>query len=769
MSERPLALIQGFDLWSRAVFEDTDLDPDDAVVRLAYLDDAPAEEGDDEGIDLPPLLGLARDPWCRIYIALADEGRVLRLTPRAGQPDRLEILFAPASEMVGDFQLEADPGAGLVDPVALAVDNDGRLFIVEGSARRLRLFDLLDRRLLRTVQLPHEVRAMGSDGELVLLLSDARLGRLDAFSEPEFFDLPEAAQGADAMALDTQGVPWLLLDRGSADARVLPLRHRPGVGLVAGDATSVPRASALVWRDGELIVARGPGESFRRFQDSGRGMAEDAPLDAPGYLGNGIILDSEGRVRYWSGSGLARVRPTRRRFVPRGRVTGFALDAGDFQNTWGRLFIDACIPKGTRLLVHCLTLDDLPPGELRIAPAPPANYAAIDIPHAHRTPPLPPAELVADIEPAQILHKRAGGRELAWSDPELQAPFETYEAPVVAAPGRWLWVVLELIGGARATPRVRGLRTEIQGHDLMRRLPRVYSTDPGPADFLQRWLATLDGPLHGLELQAAARHLLLDPAATPAEALPWLAGFVGLALDQRWSEAARRTLIKEANWLFRFRGTVPGLTRMLAIYLELDESRPPVIIEHFKVRGLGGALVGSSDALASNSVLGAGFRVGGTLGSDNETSVLGQSLDAAVDTAAHRFTVVLPLQLDQEQMAVVESILDQHRPAHTLYDICSLDAGMRIGFALYAGLTSLIGRGSGFGVFSVGGSLLGRQDLVGGGPRYSGVLGRIGGIRVEDPVAEAADWRQSCQPTGPDRPGNRVPWVGATDCGGGDA
>ena len=43
-----------------------------------------------------------------------------------------------------------------------------------------------------------------------------------------------------------------------------------------------------------------------------------------------------------------------------------------------------------------------------------------------------------------------------------------------------------------------------------------------------------DSLLHDLDQRAARRDVLVDPAATPAEALPWLASFVGLVLDDRW-------------------------------------------------------------------------------------------------------------------------------------------------------------------------------------------------------------------------------------------
>src|SRR4029077_17646814 len=100
----------------------------------------------------------------------------------------------------------------------------------------------------------------------------------------------------------------------------------------------------------------------------------------------------------------------------------------------------------------------------------------------------------------------------------------------------YLWVFLGLGGNGRFTPRIRALRAEYPSHDLLRRLPRVYSREPVAASFLRRTLATLEGVLGQLELGSDLRQALVEPAATPPESLPWLAGFLGLALDGRWPE-----------------------------------------------------------------------------------------------------------------------------------------------------------------------------------------------------------------------------------------
>jgi hypothetical protein len=58
-------------------------------------------------------------------------------------------------------------------------------------------------------------------------------------------------------------------------------------------------------------------------------------------------------------------------------------------------------------------------------------------------------------------------------------------------------------------------------------------------------------------------------------------------------------------------------------------------------------------------------------------------------------------------------VLDVHRPAHTLVDVCSVGTGMRVGRGLHLGLISLIGRTGGFTTLRLGEGRLGRGGIVG--------------------------------------------------------
>ena len=119
--------------------------------------------------------------------------------------------------------------------------------------------------------------------------------------------------------------------------------------------------------------------------------------------------------------------------------------------------------------------------------------------------------------------------------------------------------------------------------------------------------------------------------------------------------------------------------------------------------------------MMSSSVLGAGFRIGGAIGKD-ETQILTGNVADAFATNAHRFALIIPAALTAEQHAVVAQILELHRPAHTLVEVCTVGAGMRVGRGLHVALTSLIGPSGGFTQLQLGGNaLIGRGAILGRG------------------------------------------------------
>ena len=99
-------------------------------------------------------------------------------------------------------------------------------------------------------------------------------------------------------------------------------------------------------------------------------------------------------------------------------------------------------------------------------------------------------------------------------------------------------------------------------HPLVERLPAVLQDD----EFCRRLVGALDEALAPAIGALDCLDTYLDPQLAPEDFVDWLAGWVGLVVDENWPEERRRQLVQEAVGLYRRRGTVEGLVRHVALY-----------------------------------------------------------------------------------------------------------------------------------------------------------------------------------------------------------
>jgi phage tail-like protein len=591
-----------------------------------------------------------------------------------------------------------------------AVDGRQRLYVADACDRSIKVVDLWARRLLRR----HAVGAAGSgerrpvdvaaDGSCVMALVDG---------PPALLLLDGRRDPSRGPALEQPCYPW--------DLRPARIAVRGGLVLVLWSTVTddrnieavvcrpdgsldlhLPGATDLdVGPDGTVVVARAPGQPFRRWELRQEQWIEIEPLRAEGYDGGAVSVAPNGRVAYttsearWPGwtwtSGSAAT------FAASGEVRTYRLDSGSYRTRWGRVFLEGCVPAGASVSLRFVTSDE----DDVVDPLERERPDRGGLPPAAGGPPLPSQELLDGLSEPSALFERT-------TPPWPGEPAGTvYETPVRAAAGRYLWVVARLTGTAHATPRITALRVEAPGHRLDRALPSTWTAAEGDAAYLQRFLAPAEGLLHDLDSRAAARSVLVDPTATPDEALAWLGSFVGVALDARWPEDARRELVASAVDLFRIRGTVGCLERILRLYLRL----PLVVVENWRLRGLGGGVLSAPPTGPRPPAVGAGTPLAGQLG---RFAVGG--LEAGKDgytSTAHRFTVLVGTELGQDWLDVVQHIVDTFKPAHTLGEICQLGNGMRLGSSTRIGLSSFVGPSAAWGPAVVGRVDVGGDGIVG--------------------------------------------------------
>jgi phage tail-like protein len=174
----------------------------------------------------------------------------------------------------------------------------------------------------------------------------------------------------------------------------------------------------------------------------------------------------------------------------------------------------------------------------------------------------------------------------------------------------------------RKLPRNEERELPYAADDYLALLPPIFHDDR----FLRRYLLIFKAILGPLDRQIAQISYYFDPLVAPEQLLPWLAGWVDLALDDRWPDMRRRELIREASVLYRWRGTRRGLSDYLRIYTGVE----PRIVEQGQERRERG--------------------------------------DAPVP--AHTFRVIIETpDLATVDRALVERIIEQEKPAHTSYQL----------------------------------------------------------------------------------------------------
>ncbi|SEP63828.1 phage tail protein domain-containing protein [Solimonas aquatica] len=704
--------------WLRCGFDDAALSED--IVTLAPQTQAALSSADPAPY-LDGYAGLAFDRHCRLYHVQREArtlevllwGKRTALNVHGDKPQAYRLQSSAST--AGDF---AGAGALPQAPQALVCDDSDYLYLsddqpqsVDGrSFYALWRIDSWQHEVVQRCELPAKVLDLCYADGLVYALLDAdasgaqSVWTFSACAAPQRLHWPALAEAQRLeVALRENAAPLLLAlcRAGRADAYLiaqadallkLPLPY-------AGDLLLDGFDARYGWR---LISARRPGEDFLCWRLQQRQLSPLPALQAPNYDGRGIARSPDGRVAYWSARGLRHAAPARARYLESGRVYGFALDCGHEQNEWGRLRIEACMPAGTRIRFYALSRDDLDYHDA-LSRKPPAGETLSAIELEAQTP------LVSRLDwqlagAAQELFAAATPQPLRL---QPAAGFAWYDAPIMAPPGRYLWLMFELQGSLSQTPRLRSARIEYPRHQLLRQLPRTLWREPQAADFLARYLMPSAAMLQDWGEVSAQRHRLLDPRIAPPEALDWLGSLLGLVMDPCWPERAKRRMLREASALFAIRGTPAALQRMVEIF----SGGEVLIIEKFRLRQ--GGVYGNAQARSAGAVLGAGFRVGGSLASEAPAGIDAQASAGDFAEFAHRFSITVVADLSDEQLRALRKLIETHKPAHTMFDLCTAATGARVGLGLHSDLAAVIGHSSGFSPLILDEAVLGRGYRLG--------------------------------------------------------
>ncbi len=420
------------------------------------------------------------------------------------------------------------------------------------------------------------------------------------------------------------------------------------------------------------------------------------------------------------------------------------IDTRSAATVWHRLYAEAAVPTGCAMLVWLATSDSGPPrfnpaepgqranwfphliGERSALPREVAAALPPDMPRAAWVPDateVPHGQAVLCCNPNDRLQGRSG---------LFTVLIQRAATTVRALQGQRLWVAVELFGNGQATPELAALRAyagRLSYRD--RYLPALYHEQvfgedadrPGRAtgaDFLDRFLHLFEGLFSDIEGRIAASALVTDAMACPPDALPWLASWVGLALQSGLPTERARWMLANAPQLAKRHGTLSGLKLALDIATDGAVTRGRiVVVEDFRLRRtlatiLGAQLEDATDPLTTgitqsgNSVVGDTLFLGDaqTLQAGELKTFLALFRNISADTPArqtqlqadraaahkalfddlsHRATVLVHEELAPDELGLVQRLADLGAPAHVQMRV------VRAAYPFMAGVASLVG------------------------------------------------------------------------------
>ncbi|MFD1565066.1 phage tail protein [Haloarchaeobius amylolyticus] len=275
------------------------------------------------------------------------------------------------------------------------------------------------------------------------------------------------------------------------------------------------------------------------------------------------------------------------------------------------------------------------------------------------------------------------------------------------AVGRYLYVALELDGSPQSSPRVDAVTAYCPRQSYLRYLPELYQEDDRSAAFLTRYLSVFESVFTDIEAEIDRISRYFDPDAVPSAALSWLEQWLALERDDEWPEDARRELLSRAPELYKRRGTKAGLRAMLELYLRYAASS--------SVDGSASSTV-TADGGGTGNEMPASHRLFVLTTGDLDCLDREVRRQYPLPAGPRSFSVFCgPFETDDER-AMVESIVASGMPAHVGADVVELDDGLRLAGDTFLGLNSRLTTRE----FSLGETTLGENTVLvdRSGPTY---------------------------------------------------
>ncbi|HTQ86971.1 MAG TPA: phage tail protein [Candidatus Solibacter sp.] len=674
----------------------------DGTLRLAALPLAPAL--------VPDEVKSAPIPKAPSGVALAPDGTVFFSDPQGGHVLRISGCDQSVSPLCCLPPRDL-PGASPFVPRGLMLaKNRAALYVVDSGSHRVLVLDPGELQLLEILgqrsgsgpsgsgsapgQLNHPWSIAGDRAGNVYVLDfgNQRVQKWNSLGElePEFWDHMRATGNlknpGDICIWENSGKTWIFvvdltaLEIFAFDSGGHAIRNADGTPLSFGKGTIFAPLGMAAGKDSVWI---GDNAALRVFQFS---ISDSFSFEgaASGYAAPVASLAADGQQNLWvhAGTGAAPVAlwlcGARR---TRGTLWSSAIQVDHPKVNWQRLQAQlAPLAPDAHLELFVHTSD-------HIGDAPPVNPGD---PNPFADPRWLPAGVPAAVNLDSLY---IGGNGVPY-----------------------LWVGAQFTGGGASTPALSDLRVEFDRDSYLRYLPAIYREDPTNSQFLTRFLSLFESFFEEVEGEIKSLPALFDPYAVPPEFLTWLAAWLGLELDQNWTAAKQRQVLSEIFELYAWRGTPQGLRQMLKLFAGVDcVIQEPLLnaawwcLPTAETSCCDACSAGSSSAApvwqnTQNSVLGINTMLapaqpqGAVVGT---SAVLDQSHLINVDEfgsplfidVAYQFSVQIYRSqvMCPDALPRIRALLDQEKPAHTIYDLCIVDPQMSVGIQCRLGIDSVVG------------------------------------------------------------------------------
>lgn len=695
-------------------FERIGLEVDnDSTLQLASLPRASSPVPD--AVKTAPIpngpAGLALDVAGNLFFSDPDEDRVRRIL----SCDK-SVGFAPCiGGATGDSTGFHTPRGLLIPP------KRSSLFVVDSGNHCIKIFDLEtfqlaeiwgQRGLGGTSQpsskpgefnTPWAAAADSSGNVYVVDYGNQRVQKFDASGQvvSQFCDHVQASgvltQPTDIAVREESGTVWILVVDGSSatiyvfDADGQPVLDSHGQQRAIQDKNHLTQPMGVTVRGDALYVGDNSskrvvcfqiGESFEYI---GVALGYDGPVAA-------LLLDCKDGL--WVHSG--------------GALTPNELDLRKGYRTYGALWGDLNKP---------LQVDDRPVLWHRLealAKPLPANSHLDLYAYASNDLSKPP-----QVDPTS---------SNPFSDPKWQSIVYTANLDVTdlyigraknkngdqnGGKAKYLWVGALFSGDGTVTPEVWQLRVEFDYPSYDQYLPAVYRNNADCKEFLTRLLSLFQSFFSGVEGEIESLAALFDPRGTPKAFLSWLAGCMGLEIDENWDEQKQREVIARIFELSGRRGTAQGLRELLQLFagVSCTIEEPLLNAAWWSLPAADACCqecaadssAGDNWQLTQNSRLGwttmlapaqpQGAVVGTSAVLDQSHLIPGEDFGAPLfRDVAYQFSVAVyrSQAMCPDSLVNIRKIIDQEKPAHTAYHLCVVDPLCRVGFQSRVGIDTVV-------------------------------------------------------------------------------